>query len=168
MKLFGILLCVFSSLNLHAFGEDLPNLQTTESGLYRSGRPTYNGLVSLKNNLKVKTIIDLEEQPDVIQQEAAWAKQLGMNFISMPMSAFVKPNETEVNKIEELINTANLRPMLVHCLRGMDRTGLIIGLYRVETNKWMATRSYDEMLRFGFHPRFWELDNYFKARTKMR
>ena len=71
MKLFGILLCVFSSLNLHAFGEYLQNLQTTESGLYRSGRPTYNGLVSLKNNLKVKTIIEMKFMPSCFAQAAS-------------------------------------------------------------------------------------------------
>ena len=49
----------------------------------------------------------------------------------------------------------------VHCSHGQDRTGLLVGLYRLKQG-WAKTNAYTEMLTNGFHPalhglhEFWE------------
>ncbi len=171
MNNLSILLCflftyIFSSIGFST-SLDTPNLHNVETGLYRSGHPTQQGLRDLKNNLKIKTIVDLEENTDAIYQEKLDANNLGINFISLPMSAFYKPSDSEVNQIETLIRNPNLRPLLVHCRLGMDRTGLIVGLHRVSDDTWSSTRAYNEMLQFGFHPEFFELYKYFKIKTNL-
>lgn len=40
----------------------------------------------------------------------------------------------------------------VHCERGQDRTGLIVGVYRVKVEHWTKADAYQEMLKHGFHP----------------
>ena len=50
----------------------------------------------------------------------------------------------------------------VHCSHGRDRTGLIVGLYRVLHEGWQAKDAYAEMNTEGFRPlnrnlrEFWE------------
>ena len=40
----------------------------------------------------------------------------------------------------------------VHCEHGQDRTGLIIGAYRVRVQRWSKSQAYQEMKAHGFHP----------------
>ncbi len=146
---------------------DNPNLHLVDQGLYRSGRPSDQGLLYMKNTLHIKTVIDLEENMDAVNQEGIEVKRLGMQFVSMPMSALRAPVDSEVNQIENMVKDKSLYPLLIHCLRGMDRSGLIIGLYRVENDQWSPQKAYNEMLQYGFHPVFFDLVKYFKAKTHM-
>ena len=56
-------------------------------------------------------------------------------------------------------------PIFLHCAHGEDRTGLLMGLYRVEVQGWTPEKAYLEMLKLGFHPKFKALDDYFRDRT---
>jgi protein tyrosine/serine phosphatase len=39
-------------------------------------------------------------------------------------------------------------PLLVHCRNGVDRTGYMLGIYRLEVDGWSAARATREMNRF--------------------
>ena len=43
-----------------------------------------------------------------------------------------EPPRDTVAQIMELVNGKAARPIFVHCLHGADRTGAIVGIYRVE------------------------------------
>ena len=49
-------------------------------------------------------------------------------------------------------------PTLVSCLHGNDRTGLLVGFYRVLTMGWSRSKAWDEMILQGFHPELLGLD----------
>ncbi len=57
----------------------------------------------------------------------------------------------DVNRLNAAIASIKLGTY-VHCEHGQDRTGLIIGAYRVKVEHWTKEQAYQEMLRFGFHP----------------
>jgi hypothetical protein len=40
----------------------------------------------------------------------------------------------------------------VHCTHGQDRTGEIIGEYRVDDDGWTKTAAYQEMIKHHYHP----------------
>jgi hypothetical protein len=42
--------------------------------------------------------------------------------------------------------------VLIHCKNGWDRTGLLVGMYRVIYDGWTTDKAYEEMRRLGFHP----------------
>jgi protein tyrosine/serine phosphatase len=39
--------------------------------------------------------------------------------------------------------------VFVHCRRGADRTGALVGFYRIARNGWSAERAYDEARAIG-------------------
>ncbi len=133
-------------------------------GIYRSKRPTQADLAALKA-AGVKYILDLENDSGVIATEAGWAKSLGMTFVSEQMSGFWYPNDSQVNRIEAWLADPTHRPVLVHCQHGEDRTGLIIGLYRVFHQGFSPAKAYAEMLANGFHKALFLLNHYYESKT---
>jgi protein-tyrosine phosphatase len=47
------------------------------------------------------------------------------------------------------------QPIYVHCIGGDDRTGALVGIYRIAVDGWPFDWVYDEMLDNRFHP--WQL-----------
>ena len=56
------------------------------------------------------------------------------------MSGYEYPSTETVNAALALLNDAEAGPVFIHCLHGKDRTGLIIGLYRVHYEHWPGRR----------------------------
>jgi protein tyrosine/serine phosphatase len=132
--------------------------------IYRGARPSLEGIQALSEN-KFKTDLDLENDDDAIELEKQHARTYGLEFISEPMSGFFSPSDEQVNRILSIVNDPRNYPIFIHCKHGEDRTGLIVGLYRVFTQNWPASAAYDEMLDDGFHPILLGLQTYFDERT---
>ena len=119
--------------------------------IYAGGKPTPSDLDYLRA-IGVKTIINLEggeytnwpivnkellkiqpgESPESIKFETDLAKQLGMTELSLPLSALRMTEENEQNVIKAVaILGTTKEPVYVHCHYGIDRTGLIISVFRV-------------------------------------
>jgi tyrosine-protein phosphatase SIW14 len=139
--------------------EDLPNFHKVHSYLYRGGEPTAEGLKQLKN-MGIKTIIDLRGSEAQVRAEADLAKSMGMESINLPMSA-KPPTQQQINTMIKTISEAEKNPakgpVFVHCAHGSDRTGAMIGLWRVVHDKWDYDTAYKEMRKYWFTPKFTEL-----------
>ena len=121
-----------------------------DAGLWRGKRPDAAELQKLKG-MGVRTIIDLEDDSRAVNAERPIAQRLGMTFISEPMSGFWTPSGAQVDRIETLLANPKLYPMFVHCQHGQDRTGIVIGLHRIEHDGWTPKAATKEMLGMGFH-----------------
>ena len=141
-----------------------PPIEMVSPGIYRGPRPSQGTLAQLKA-LGVHTILDLEDTSSAIRTERGWVGQLGMTFISEQMSGFWTPNDSEVNQIEAIMADPSKRPIFVHCQHGQDRTGLIVGLYRVFSEGWSPADAYHEMLAKGFHQALFLLNHYYEQKT---
>ena len=66
------------------------------------------------------------------------------------------------------MNDPNSQPIFVHCLVGDDRTTFVVGLYRVYFENWTPQEAWNEMLRRGYHARWWlsGLESYFWRHTR--
>lgn len=127
---------------------DIPNFRQVNKSLYRGGKPNENGLRKLAD-LKVKTVISLQA---VNEEERNLTKELGMHYISFPMSVYQKPeDELVMHFLSTALKTEN-QPVFVHCASGRDRTGAMIALYRVVVNGWGPKEAYKEAKRYGFWP----------------
>lgn len=63
-----------------------------------------------------------------------------------------KMDEADVLEALKLIDKAE-KPVLVHCLHGSDRTGVIVAAYRMVFENWEKSAAIDEFIqpRFGYH-----------------
>lgn len=148
--------------------EDLPNFREVNASIVRTGRPTEKGLTKLKNERGIKTIINLEDSASNVKKEAAWAQKLGIEYKSFPTDSFSRPDDTKVAEILDLLSDQTRYPILIHCKHGEDRTGMMVGLFRVFAEQWTPKAAYQEMLDLGFHKILWALDNYYKEKTGLR
>lgn len=154
-----------NTLTSNLFQNTIPNFLQVNDSIFRGGRPNNGDLQLIQKEESIKTVINLENIKSFISQEKQVAIRLGLKFFSSPMDAGVQPNDQQINQILDALKNINNFPIFIHCHHGQDRTGLIIGLYRVEVQGWTPAKAYQEMLDAGFHPSIATLDDYFKHRT---
>ena len=65
------------------------------------------------------------------------------------MASYRKPDEHEVQAILSAVEEPQNQPIFVHCQHGENRTGLIMGLYRVQYEHWTPEAAYQEMIADG-------------------
>jgi len=134
-------------------------------GVYRGASPGYDGLQALKV-LGIKTDLNLDNDDDANEEEESLAQLLGIQYLPRPMSGFWSPSDENVDDILSILTNPAHYPIFIHCAHGQDRTGLIVGLFRVFHQNWSPEDAYDEMLKYNFHPSLIFLDRYFKNRTQ--
>lgn len=156
--------------------EPLPNFREVSPGLFRGGHPNSQGIAQLKQK-GVKVIVDLEiadyieATPGVIAQELRDAKAAGITVVRFPMSAFEPAlsrrfDDQMTVAMAQLAKASPSNPTYVHCRHGRDRTGLVVGIHRVENESMAPKAAYEEMKANGFRTYFLGLREYFERRTK--
>ncbi len=134
-------------------GGSARNVCVVTPNLIRGGQPTAEGVSRLKH-AGIRTIIDLRNEPAIIEREANVCRQLGVRFVSIPLDEFNVPASADSGRFLQAVNDPGNQPVYVHCLHGQDRTGAMVGLYRVMSQGWTADQAYEEMVARGFHPVF--------------
>lgn len=143
---------------------DLPNFHPAAPGIWRGGAPTEAGLAHLKA-MGVRTVIDLRISPKLVKREGQEARALGFHWINLPMGAD-PPTPKQVSTFLATLKRAPGEPVYVHCQHGADRTGCMLGIYRVTQQGWTFPQAYAEMRRDGFNPRWGRLREAVQLRAK--
>jgi len=144
------------SAGIHgAFGADspsapksLPRFLQVAPGIYRGGQPQDGGYEWLKQH-GVKTIINLRSERD----ERTQVEALGLNYVYLPMDAL---GEIPPNAIQTFLDTVSdpaRQPVFIHCHRGADRTGFMVGVFRIAKQGWSPEQAYEEARDIGM--RWW-------------
>ena len=116
---------------------DLPNLHLVEEGvLYRSGRPTALGLAYARDELGVRTVINLS--PSTIDEELVMTQALGLDYLPLPTKTYGIERENLVTVLAAVRQAAQegRAPVLVHCRSGQDRSGTAVALFRAVDGGW--------------------------------
>jgi len=133
----------------------ISNFKEVAPGVYRGGQPTEEGWAYLHSK-GIKTVVKLNFASEGSDSKAV---DLGMKVVdaSGPPSTqslfdFMKaPEPARIRLAVQSLANPKLQPLFVHCSHGEDRTGLIVGLYRVVHNGWTKERAFEEMKANGFH-----------------
>ena len=146
--------------------QGIENFHSVSKGVYRGARPTEEGLKSLKA-AGIKTVINLQggdrrwaafepgEAEEAIQREEAIVRsRLQMQFFHMPLSSTQEiqigsQTDRRIKQIIKIMSDPKNQPVFVHCEQGVDRTGLVIALYRVWVEKFSPQRALQEMRAMG-------------------
>ena len=132
-----------------AAAHGIPHFAQVEPGVWRGGQPNAAGWEYLKS-LGVKREMKLNARKEAADELAATN---GIQIIYLPITlkqqTIGKPKAADLNAA-----VAAIKPdgTFVHCQHGQDRTGLVIGAYRVKVRHWTKTAAYKEMQAHGFHP----------------
>jgi protein tyrosine phosphatase (PTP) superfamily phosphohydrolase (DUF442 family) len=128
--------------------EGVPNLYRISGELYRGDQPSSEGMQNLKNNLRLKTIINLRS----FHSDRDEIGDTGLAYEHIYMKAW-HPEEEDVVRFLKIVTDPQRAPVLVHCQHGADRTGTMIAVYRIAVQGWSKTEAIREMTEggFGFH-----------------
>lgn len=143
---------------------EIPNFAQVAPGIYRGAAPTEAGLKKLRA-LGVKHIIDLRIESRGQTQEAESAKALGLARTRIRLGREA-PTQAQVRDFFALVDNAPKTPVFIHCQYGADRTGAMVGLYRVTRQGWSFDDTWKEMRRYGFKPYLSELKGAVSRRAK--
>ncbi len=131
----------------------LPNFHAVNDHLFRGGQPSQEGFQKLKES-GVGVVMDLRHRGKSAERERQNVESLGMQYVSIPWKASGFPTTQDVQRFFAAIDHNAGKRVFVHCRRGADRTGYMIGLYRVTREGWSAKEATNEMEKYGFRG-FW-------------
>lgn len=123
------------------------NFDQVDARLYRSAQPNVDGVAALAAR-GVKTIINLRLADDVMPGEETSARAHGIAYKNIPLAGVGRPTDEQVNTVLALIDSST-PPVLVHCKRGADRTGMMVACYRIRHDGWSPERALDEAKAHG-------------------
>jgi protein tyrosine/serine phosphatase len=121
------------------------NLNQVAPNLFRSAQPTAEGFKALEAKFHVVTDLNLRESATDVDL----LKGTKISGQQVPMTTFVT-QEGVLNALKIILAAQKKGPVLVHCLRGADRTGTVIAMYRIVVQNWTKAQALDEMERGGF------------------
>jgi len=126
----------------------IPRFQLVAGGLYRGGQPTPAGLGFLRQK-GIRTIVDLRPEDG----ERALVEELGMQYVKLPISAWDRVPEETIQTFFRIVRDPANQPVFMHCRRGADRVGVMVGFYRVAFQGWDGESAYREARAMGM--RWW-------------
>jgi protein tyrosine/serine phosphatase len=132
-------------------GVTIENFGKINEKYYRGSQPNQEEFAQLKR-LGIKTVVDLRE--DYKKNEEAWVRDLGMNYVRIPLKTRVAATEEQWKLFLSLVNDSANLPVYVHCKGGRHRTGAMTAIYRITHDGWSADQAYREMKDYDFENGF--------------
>jgi tyrosine-protein phosphatase SIW14 len=117
-------------------------------GLFRGGMPDDVGVAWLREK-GIRTVINLRHFHG--DSEGELVRAAGMRYERIPLESTDAPEPEQVKRFLEIVRDPAAQPVYVHCLHGVDRTGAMIALYRIEAQGWSNSDALAEMEDFGAH-----------------
>lgn len=135
----------------------VPELHQVAPGLYRSGEPTAVGWTYLRDQLGVRTRVQLD-----FDHERRATPPAGVTVLEHPMPPQDiddvlfedAPTRAEVDAAVDDLEAclaAAAGACAAGCRHGHDRTGLLFFVYRLR-HGWTWEAAYAEAVHLGFHP----------------
>ena len=135
---------------------DLPGIvngHRVNGHLYRGGDVSLAGVGTL-HAWGIVRVISLEnakqDSPAAIIMEHAQVEDAGMKWTNVPMDSQGILSYDDGKKVPGILAMIEetVGPVLVHCHRGADRSGVVVACYRI-TKGWSADQALAEMRHYG-------------------
>jgi len=125
----------------------VPNFGEVTGTLYRGGQPSKDGFDELKK-LGVHIVVNLRD--DNSETERPLVTAAGLEYVAIPWNCRHPANSLAAKFLQVLRENPG-KKIFVHCHAGVDRTGLMVAVYRMTEQGWTPEQASDEMKDFGFN-----------------
>ena len=123
------------------------NFGTVREGqIYRSAQPSPLLLRYSVARYGIRSLVNLRGRTPGF--ESAFAARHGLRLFVLNLSSSRPPSHAQVERFLGIVSDPENQPVLVHCRNGVDRSGYMLGVYRVEGEGWDRDRALREMNRF--------------------
>jgi len=159
-----LLLSAGSALYINEQGNFHP---ITEGEAYRSGQLDMDEFEYYIKKHNIRSIVNLRgENPSKTwyKEEIMFCDANNIKHYDLSLSSSKGPNREDVRKLMEIFNNAP-RPVLIHCLAGADRSGLVAAMWKVIVDKEPKEEAEKQLsLLFGHLPigKTAAMDNFFQ------
>lgn len=128
-------------------------------GMYRGADPRER--LDQLAGLGVRSIINFRYLKSHDYREEA--ERAGFRYFWMPIYPGEPPSDEEIDRFLQITADPDNQPVYIHCTLGIDRTGLMSGIYRIERDGWTNEQAVEEMEYFGHNELWIDLEDYLKA-----
>lgn len=134
----------------------LPNFRVLRPvAFYRSGQPRGPGLQAIKL-MGIRTVITLRSKRDsAALAEETFCRNNSIQWVRVPLGGTQADVSRAVSEIMAIVEAPRNRPVLVHCARGKERSGLVSAVFRIEQERWANAKALKEMYDLGLEPGSW-------------
>lgn len=138
-------------ISVAAANAEIERFAEVSPGIFRGSQPTTQADFDFLKAHGVRSILSLQTFPWDIVTERRRARDNAIEYRNVYTPALpLAPSERRVKEALVTLADPALHPIFVHCRLGRDRTGMIVGLYRIYCQNWTPEAAWAEMLRFGF------------------
>jgi protein tyrosine/serine phosphatase len=116
--------------------------------------------VELLAKLGVKTLVDLRSKYDRTPGVEAEAERVGLQYYWLPLSVWDPPTDAQTDEFVSVVTDQSRSPVFVFCTDGLNRTGEMTAIYRINHDGWSVEQALKEMDDAGFSPYYYSLRNY--------
>jgi protein tyrosine/serine phosphatase len=146
-------LCLDHAIAGHEGGDRLEGVERVSGNIFRGSQPDLSAFPRIAA-LGIRTVVSLRAEEDGEDERAA-AIAAGLNFVRIGLRRLGRPEDEEIRRVLETITDEENQPVLVHCRRGADRTGVIVACYRIGYEGWSAEAALAEAREHGLG--WWQL-----------
>ncbi|MCS6975697.1 MAG: tyrosine-protein phosphatase [Gemmatales bacterium] len=148
------LVCLFAAETLRVlFGDNLHPV--VSEAVYRSAQLDEGDLERVVQQHNIRSVLNLRGScPGFAwyENETRILKRLGVQQYDVALSSGMVPGTEQLRELLDILDTAQ-RPLLIHCRRGSDRTGLVAAMcLLVEADHTLADAHGQLSLRYGHIP----------------
>lgn len=153
-----ILLSATAAAQAKTAPAELPRFQQVSERLYRGGQPSTAGISQLRA-LGINTVINLRGASKRTRAEEAEVRAVGLNYFNIGLPNWGRPQDARVTRVLEIISAPENGRVFIHCKDGVDRTGMIVAIYRMTHEGWSTNDALAEAERYGMRRiQFWMRD----------
>ncbi|HVK17659.1 MAG TPA: tyrosine-protein phosphatase [Fimbriiglobus sp.] len=140
------------------------NLRVVDPGvLYRSGQLDQAALGRVAREFNIQTVVSFrdvraDKEPDPeLEAEERFCESRGISYVRLSPEPWgpdatgrIPVNENVREFIQVIDKRREAGAVLIHCMRGVHRTGAYTAIYRMEFNGWSNAEAIAEMVDRGY------------------
>jgi protein tyrosine/serine phosphatase len=98
----------------------------------------------------IRTLINLRRpNKDGVAEEKTFAEENGLHFYHFYIGSSHEAIQDTVKRFLAIVGDKSHWPILVHCSRGKERSGVLAAIFRIEYDRWSNELALEELYRLG-------------------